>query len=207
VRIIAATNGDLPAAIRERRFREDLFYRLAGIEIVLPPLAARRDDIPALALSTLRRGDASRAWTLSPELAELLMSPQLEWPGNVRQLEHVIHYARDRAASLDPGATVLRPEHVVLRELSALSRRPGASPRSAPPPAALSGASLTDRWRRMHADRANLEVLEEQLLRDALADAGGVVAHAARALGVARTTLASRLEALGIRAQQEGPRR
>jgi len=206
VRIIAATNGDLQAAIRERRFREDLFYRLAGIEITLPPLVARREDIPALALSTLRRGDASRAWTLSPELAELLMSPQLEWPGNVRQLEHVIHYARDRAVSLEPRATELRPEHVVLRELSALSRRPSAAPRSTPPAAPL-GPNLTDRWQRMHADRANLEALEEQLLRDALAEAGGVVAHAARALGVARTTLASRLEALGIRAQQEGARR
>jgi transcriptional regulator with GAF, ATPase, and Fis domain len=206
VRIIAATNGDLQAAIRERRFREDLFYRLAGIEITLPPLAARRDDIPELALSTLRRGDASRAWTLSPDLAELLMSPQLEWPGNVRQLEHVIHYARDRAVSLDPRTTELQPEHVVLRELSALSRRPSAPPRSAPPAAPL-GPNPTDRWQRMLADRASLEVLEEQLLRDALAQAGGVVAHAARALGVARTTLASRLEALGIRAHQEGARR
>jgi len=202
VRIIAATNGDLDAAIRERRFREDLYYRLAGVRIEMPSLAARRDDIPALALSALRRADAARPWTLSPELARLLVSPHLEWPGNVRQLEHVIHYGRDRALTMDPGAVELRPEHVVLRDLNAPSRRPSAPPRAS---AGATGA-LTDRWQQMLAERATLEALEQQLLRDALAAAGGVVAHAARALGVARTTLASRLEALGIRAQ-EGARR
>jgi DNA-binding NtrC family response regulator len=208
VRIIAATNGDLDLAIRERRFREDLYYRLAGIRIELPPLAARREDIPALATSALRRSGATRPWTLSPELATLLVSPHLDWPGNVRQLEHVIHYGRDRALAMDSRATELRPEHVVLRDLNAPPRRPSAPPPrapSTPPPAG--GGALSDRWQRMHADRATLEAREEQLLRDALEEAGGVVAHAARALGVARTTLASRIEALGIRAHQEGARR
>jgi transcriptional regulator with GAF, ATPase, and Fis domain len=208
VRIIAATNGDLEAAMRERRFREDLYYRLAGVRIELPPLAARREDIPTLALAALRRADASRPWTLAPDLAALLVSPQLEWPGNVRQLEHVVHYARDRALTTDPRATELRPEHVVLRDLNAPSRRSSLPPRPAAsvPPPASAGSTMNERWQRMHADRAALEAQEEQLLRDALAEAGGVVAQAARALGVARTTLASRLEALGIRAQ-EGTRR
>ena len=103
----------------------------------------------------------------------------------------------------EPGPEVDR-----FRDLNAASRRSSAPPRAlAPAPAASAHeGTLTDRWQRMHADRATLEALEEQLLRDALAEAGGVVAHAARALGVARTTLASRLEALGIRAH-EGARR
>jgi transcriptional regulator with GAF, ATPase, and Fis domain len=198
VRIIAATNGDLPAALRERTFRKDLYYRLAGVTIDLPPLGSRREDVPAIAESILRRVDPARAWTLSPELQRLLASPAVDLPGNIRQLEHAIERARNRALVKDGDATELRPEHVAPRDLG----HPVVAPSIAP--VALADGLLGDRWQKMHADRAALDGLEKELLREALAESDGVVAHAARSLGVARTTLASRLDALGIRDTPRG---
>ncbi len=195
VRIIAATNGDLPAAIRERRFREDLYYRLAALTIDLPPLRQRREDIPAMAESTLRRVDPARAWTLSLPLRRLLVSPALDWSGNVRQLERAIERARERAISRDPEATVLMPEHLEARDVDHVSLTSAVSREGSVPPGESPGAS----WQRLQAERAKLDEREQSVLRDALAKSGGV-AQAARELGIARTTLSSRLEALGIRA-------
>jgi transcriptional regulator with GAF, ATPase, and Fis domain len=87
VRLIAATNGDMRAAVREGRFREDLYYRLAGVTIRLPPLRERRMDIPGLAEGALRRADPSRAWTLSLDLRRQLAVADYDWPGNLRELE------------------------------------------------------------------------------------------------------------------------
>jgi sigma-54 specific flagellar transcriptional regulator A len=101
----------------------------------------------------------------------------------------------------DREATVLLPEHVVSRDIDGAVIDTALATKSTPPGAAL---ALGDRWQKVHADRATLEELEKDVLRQALAEAGGIVAHAARALGVARTTLASRLEALAIRAAK-GP--
>jgi DNA-binding NtrC family response regulator len=195
VRIIAATNGDVRAAIREQRFRQDLYYRLAGVTIDLPPLRARRQEVPALAESTLRRVDPSRAWTLSPSLRELLVSPGIAWSGNARQLVHAVERARERALMRDAEATELLPEHFAPRDIDGAV----AGTSEAPP------LPLSARWQKVHADRATLEELEKDVLRQALGEAGGVVAYAARALGIARTTLASRLEALGIRAAKAPP--
>jgi sigma-54 specific flagellar transcriptional regulator A len=200
VRIISATNGDIHGAIRERRFRQDLYYRLAGLTIELPPLSARREDVPSLAQAALRRVDSSRSWTLSQDLRALLVSPRREWPGNVRQLEHAIERARERALMRDPSATELRAEHIAQRDLGG----PITTSIPAPAPAGSPEAPLGERWQRMHDDRGKLDELEKELLRQALAAADGVVAHAARTLGVARTTLASRLEALGIRTAPRG---
>jgi two-component system response regulator HydG len=196
VRIIAATNGDVRAAIQERRLRPDLYYRLAGVTIDLPPLRARRQDVPALAEATLRRVDSSRPWRLSSSLRELLVSPGIGWSGNVRQLVHAIERARERALLRDSEATELLPEHLAPRDID------GAAIESPPEAAPL---PLSARWQKVHADRATLEELEQDVLRQALGEAGGVVAYAARALGIARTTLASRLEALGIRAAKGPP--
>ncbi len=193
VRIIAATNGDLRTAIRERRFREDLFYRLAAVTIELPPLRDRRQDIPVLAESTLRRVDPARGWTLSVPLRRLLVSPTLTWQGNVRQLERAIERARERAVSRDPEATLLTPEHFEARDLG---HEPLAVASEAP---SESEPSLSSVWQRLQADRARLDDSEKSLLRRALTESGGVVAKAARELGIARTTLSSRIDALGAR--------
>ncbi|HEV3191044.1 MAG TPA: helix-turn-helix domain-containing protein, partial [Polyangiaceae bacterium] len=132
----------------------------------------------------------ARAWTLSVPLRRLMVSPSLEWSGNVRQLERAVERARDRAVSRDPESTVLTPEHFETRDLD--NRPLEATPVE---PADELGAA----WQRLQGERAKLDEREQSVLRDALKKAGGVVAHAARDLGIARTTLSSRLEALGVR--------
>jgi transcriptional regulator with GAF, ATPase, and Fis domain len=197
VRVIAATNGDLQAAIRERRFRQDLFYRLAAVPLEMPPLRERREDVPLLAESTLRRVDPAKTWTLSVPLRRLLVSPALDWSGNVRQLERAIERARERAVARDPEAAILTPEHLEARDVDHASLD-GAS---GAPPAALE--PLGTSWQKLQGERAKLDEREQGMLRQALAQSGGVVAQAARELGIARTTLSSRIDALGIRTRRE----
>jgi two-component system nitrogen regulation response regulator GlnG len=198
VRIIAATNGDLRGAIRDGRFREDLYHRLASVLIELPPLRERRADIPRLADATLKRVDPARSWTLSVEMRRVLLSPALDWSGNVRQLERVIMRARDRALARDPEATELRPEHLESRDLD------GVSPLQAAPPGSPE-MSASSKWQRLHAERARLDEQEQSVIRHSLTEAGGVVAQAARDLGIARTTLASRIEILGMKNRSKDP--
>jgi two-component system NtrC family response regulator len=192
VRLIASTNGDLLAAIGEGRFRRDLYYRLAAVTLEIPPLRERREDVPGLAESTLRRIDSARSWELSLPLRRLLVSPALDWPGNVRQLERAVERARERALGRDPTATVLLPEHFEARDLGATSIE-GRTP-ARPPEGSLDAA-----WQALQGERAKLDEREQDLVQQALQVSGGVVAQAARALGIARTTLASRVEALGMR--------
>jgi len=93
VRIVAGTNQDLEAAVREGSFREDLYYRLNVIPVVLPPLRERRTDIPLLVEHFLRKyGEPGRPREVSREALTILMA--YDWPGNVRQLESVIERAR-----------------------------------------------------------------------------------------------------------------
>lgn len=99
-RVIAATNRRLAEQMRAGRFREDLFYRLAGVELDVPPLRARREDIPALVKHLLERHRRGRALGVSEVALDALMA--FDWPGNVRQLERVI----ERAIALAPGAVV-----------------------------------------------------------------------------------------------------
>lgn len=195
VRIIASTNGDLATAVREKRFRQDLYFRLAAVTLHLPPLRARREDIPVLAEGTLRRVDPGRPWSLSVPLRRLLVSPGLEWAGNVRQLEHAIARAVERALRRDPQTTLLTPEHLEARDLgvtidAAEVQRPQAE-------------ALDVAWQSLQAERGRIDEREQEVIRRALQGAGGVVAQAARELGLARTTLASRIEAL----QMAVPRR
>jgi len=103
VRIIAATNKDLKQLVRERKFREDLYFRLAVFPIELPPLRERREDIPLLVENYLARRGASAK--VSPEAMELLMG--YDYPGNVRELENIL----ERALILSGGKDIL-PEHL-----------------------------------------------------------------------------------------------
>ena len=206
MRIIGATNGDLRAAIRDGRFREDLYHRLAGFVLDLPPLRQRRDDIPVLAEGTLRRADPRASWTLSVGVRRLLLSPTLEWSGNVRQLERVVLKARERAITRDPEATELVPEHFEARDLDGISPNEAAAivaarPRRHDPPRTSrcrprGSASRRIRARSTRASRPSSDARS--------AEAGGVVAQAARSLGIARTTLSSRLDMLGMRTRRRG---
>jgi transcriptional regulator with GAF, ATPase, and Fis domain len=203
VRIVGATNGDLRAAIRDGRFREDLYHRLAGVVLDLPPLRQRREDVPALAESTLLRADPKRRWSLSVETRRLLLSPSLEWSGNIRQLERVVLRARERALQRDPEATELLPGHFEARDLDGVSPTEAASPssqaRRATEQAVADETPSAAAWQRLQAGRSRIDEAEVAMVRRALADANGVVAQAARTLGVARTTLSSRLDILGLR--------
>ncbi len=97
-RVIAATNRRLSEQMRAKRFREDLFYRLSGVELEVPPLRARREDIPALVKHLLERHRPGRALRLSEGALDALVA--YGWPGNVRQLERVL----ERAIALSSGA-------------------------------------------------------------------------------------------------------
>jgi two-component system response regulator AtoC len=115
-RVIAATHRDLEQMIEDGTFREDLYYRLRVVELVLPPLRERRNDIPFLATELIRRGSAAAGTTtavLSNEALTQLM--EYEWPGNVRELENCLA----RAVVVASGG-VIRPDHLAL----AASRAP-----------------------------------------------------------------------------------
>ena len=110
-RVICATNGNLPQAIREGRFREDFYYRINVFTIELPPLRARRGDIPALAehfLDRFARQMDSRTTQISPAAMEVLMD--YDWPGNVRELSNAIERAMvvGRPPAIQPGDLPVR---------------------------------------------------------------------------------------------------
>ena len=109
-RVIAATHRDLEQLIEEGIFREDLYYRLRVVEIVLPPLRERRNDIPILAAELIRRGSAA-ARTTQPVLSTEALARLMEhdWPGNVRELENCLA----RAVVVASGG-VVRPEHLAI---------------------------------------------------------------------------------------------
>ncbi len=164
VRIIAATNQDLPARIRSGQFREDLYYRLAVIPIHLPPLRERKEDIPLLAEHFLIRATATTAKpaaVFTPQtMAALLRHP---WPGNVRELENVV----ERAVTLTAGGPI--PPDALLLDTA-------MSP--------TTGASLAHLPR-----RPTLRELSEEYLELVLQEAGGDKARAAEILGISKRTL------------------
>ena len=169
VRVIAATNSDLKAEVAGGRFREDLLFRLNTIEIHLPPLRERREDILPLAQYFLRRhsGRYGRAQAgFSDEALQLLRG--YDWPGNVRELDHAV----ERAVLLSRLETV---------EAADLALPPLATRTAAPD---TSGHSL--------------EELEREAIRQALARHDGNVSLAAKALGLSRSALYRRLQRFGL---------
>ena len=213
VRLIAATNGDLEAAVRAGKFREDLYYRLAAAKVMVPPLRERRGDIPALAEGALARAGGAGGGGAAPlhldlEARRLLVSPALMLPGNVRQLESAVLRARDRALAearaAGREAAAIGVRHFAPGDLG-LSALPGPAAAGAPDEPGLpgveepaTGGDLAARYHELLAARGRIDGVEAALLQEALDAHGGVVAHAARALGVPRTSLASRLAALGV---------
>ncbi|BDG03041.1 sigma-54-dependent transcriptional regulator [Anaeromyxobacter oryzae] len=181
VRVIAATNQDLRRAIVEKRFREDLFYRLNVVPIRIPPLRERRDDIPLLAGHFLRRFNQRTGGekVLTPDAAARLV--EHDWPGNVRELENMI----EQAAALSPGreirASAVEIEH----------RRPAA----AAPEEATQVATLA----------AAVEDAERRAITAALTRCGGDLGRVARELGVSGTTLWRKMKRLAIEGRGAAP--
>jgi transcriptional regulator with GAF, ATPase, and Fis domain len=180
VRLIAATHQDLETLIHRGRFREDLYYRLNVISITVPPLRERVEDVPELVQHFLRLygGRCGKA-ELGIDDDALVVLKSYHWPGNVRQLENVVERAVVFAEG--PAVTVedLPPELVDRAEL----------------PAPLPGPHLPSTVAEERTDRDRRE--RERLVR-ALAAAAGNKAEAARALGMARSTLVSRLKKHGL---------
>ncbi len=192
VRVIAATNADLPAAVAAGRFRADLFYRLAVVEVVLPPLADRRGDIPLL-LDHFRA--RTRGVAPSPTAAALAYLMRQEWPGNVRELRNFVA----RAAALHGDgeiddaacALLLHGERREADRWLATADAPLAMPnRRRPPPIVPDGESVDL--------KALLSDFEQAYIRDALGRTAYGVAESARLLGLRRTTLVEKMRRLNI---------
>jgi transcriptional regulator with GAF, ATPase, and Fis domain len=185
VRIVAATNHDLERAVQDGRFREDLFFRLNVIPLVVSPLRERPSDIPALvrhfaALQRRRSGQRAPEWTDSAVQA----LTRHRWPGNVRELANIV----ERLSILHAGKPIGARE---VQEVLPL----GESPVSAPPLPDLLQPELT----LSHS----LDEYEKLLISRALSAANGVVAEAARRLRTDRPNLYRRMKRLGIVAPGE----
>ncbi len=127
VRIIAATNRDLRKAVADGKFREDLFYRLNVIPILLPPLRERREDIPLLVEHFLERLAVEMKKRLDGVSAEAMSALMAhDWPGNVRELRNVL----ERGAVVAPGAVIQLADLGLARARRMRCRAPGRSPRS-----------------------------------------------------------------------------
>jgi len=171
VRVLSATNADLHAACRNGQFREDLFFRLNTVEIRLPALRERVEDIPALAAHFLARHAARyRREARGFEPAALQAMLEYAWPGNVRELDHTIERA----------VLMARGERIETADLGLQATRAGSH-----------GASQS-------LDEMSLETVEAILIRKALARAAGNVSHAAEALGLSRGALYRRIEKYGL---------
>ncbi|MBK9088804.1 MAG: sigma 54-interacting transcriptional regulator [Holophagales bacterium] len=174
VRVIAATNRDLPTEVREKRFREDLYYRLAVVTITLPPLRERREDIPDLASFFLARHSqrlGRRLDGFSPGALGRLVA--YDWPGNVRELSNAV----ERAAVLSAGPLV-RPEDLP----EALVEGPASRDGDTLPP---------------YHEAVNRA--KHQVVSAALAQSRGNVTEAARLLGLHPNYLHRLLNQLGLR--------
>jgi len=196
VRIIAATHKDLEAAIREGEFREDLFYRLNVFPIEMPPLKDRVEDIPLLVNELVRRIEHEKRGSVRLSPGAIYALCQYSWPGNVRELANLV----ERMAILHPYGVVDAgdlPEKF----------RTGEGEVSESVIDALVGSPVTsdDLDPRLPRNGLNLKehlsYLEISYIKQALADSGGVVAHAAKRLGMRRTTLVEKLRKYGLQRQ------
>jgi transcriptional regulator with GAF, ATPase, and Fis domain len=199
-RVIAATHRDLEAAIREKQFREDLYYRLNVVVLTLPPLRHRREDVPDLVRYFLGRygpelGSADPS--IHPEAVDFLQSQS--WPGNVRELENVVRKAllsaqgypinldHARAALNKNGVakySALRPAGEYIDEVLAAARR----------------EELSDAHARV------IEATERELFARAIRLARGNQAKAARWLGITRITMRAKLIQFGLHPGKEQER-
>jgi two-component system response regulator AtoC len=194
VRVVASTNRDLAADVKSGTFREDLYYRIAVVELVVPPLRDRKDDIPALADEFARRygerfglGNVS----LEPALVDALV--HTDWPGNVRQLENAIA----RLAALSSGGVIGLADFQAAESSSSSSSSSlpavADSDHADPPLDARSGPSLKEQ----------VEAFERGLVGRALDATGGNQSEAARRLGVSRVTLIDKMKKYSLNQKRQ----
>jgi two-component system response regulator AtoC len=183
-RIVACTNRDLAAEVRAGRFREDLYYRLAVVELVVPPLRERREDVPELAREFALRY-TERFGTEPVRLAPALLSrlAAAEWPGNVRQLENAVA----RLVALSGGGEI-GPDALGEPAPPEPAREQGPGDRAAP------------RGEGTQSLREQLEALERAVIARTMTEVRGNQSEAARRLGISRNTLTERLRRYEIAA-------
>lgn len=189
-RLVAATNRDLADMVRKGEFREDLYYRLGGIHIELPPLRERREDIPALTakfIEVAARDNDREVDSIAPEAQELLNA--YAWPGNIRELKHCLermvvlaHHRELQAGDLPENIRSFDP----MRPVSAL---PAVVRHSEPLPFAAAPSSAAD-----EAIMPKLGESERELIERALRLCHGNRTKAAEKLGISRRTLHRRLK-------------
>jgi len=178
VRVVAATNQDLRAALEEGTFREDLYYRLNVVPINIPPLRERKEDIPYLIdhfVAQFARVSGKPITGITPAAQKLLMD--FPWPGNVRELENII----ERAVALSTGSV-----------LDAADIRLDLSP------AKPSGGDAADATALFPPSGMTLEQFEDEIIKEALRRAHGNKSQAARLLGLSRNALRYRLSKMGV---------
>jgi nitrogen regulation protein NR(I) len=217
VRVIAATNHPLEAAVAGRRFREDLFFRLNVVRVQLPPLRERAGDIPLLVnyfLQKVAKQQRQQPKALSADALAALES--YPWPGNVRELENAIQ----RAVVMAKGNAVLREnlppavashapkppatETVATPIPAAAAPALAASPAHPAPAASLEIAALAEQlfaWVRRDPKRRLIPTVERELVVHALRETQGNQVQAARLLGITRATLRKRMERFGIKSE------
>ena len=184
VRVVAATNRDLDAEVERGAFRRDLFYRLNVIQLQLPPLRARREDIPLLVEHFVKKHAAALGRTITAVEPDALAAlVDYDFPGNVRELENLI----ERAVTLEPGERITRAS---LPELTKKSRAASVAPDGFPD----EGVDLE----RVVAD------YERELIGKALEHAHGVRKSAAKLLGISFRSLRYRLAKLGFDGATDG---
>lgn len=180
VRVISATNADLEEQVKKGEFREDLYYRLNVIPILLPPLRERQEDIALLALHFLRKScnEMNRSlMSISPDAMRALEA--YEWPGNVREMENVM----ERTVALTEGEVIERED-----------LPPGIGGRQED-----SLALLSPRVTKEGVDMVKvISEMERLMIREALELGNGVKARAASLLGINRTTLVEKIKRLGL---------
>ena len=187
VRVVASTNRDLASEAKTGVFREDLYYRLAVVELIVPPLRDRKDDIPELAAEFARRyGERFGLGKiiLEPTLVDALAKE--DWPGNVRQLENTIA----RLAALSSGGVIGLADYEAASGTApatsqdAMPIADGHEHDDSPAPDARNGPSLKEQ----------VEAFERGLVARALDSTGGNQSEAARRLGVSRVTLIDKMK-------------
>src|SRR5581483_754201 len=180
-RIVAATNRDLAGMVEKGTFRKDLFYRLNVVNLRLPPLRDRREDIPLLAAHFLDRisREHGRKFTLSDEALRVMM--RYDWPGNVRELENSV----ERACALSSGPIL----H--LGDLPTQLQQQGLDARRASTVKAETDGSVA-------SEVKTLAELERDAILEAIRTLHGDKLQAAKLLGIGKTTLYRKLKEYGI---------
>jgi DNA-binding NtrC family response regulator len=199
VRVIAATNKPLEAAVAAKQFREDLFYRLNVVRIHIPPLRDRRDDIPLLVNYFLKK--ISREQQQQPKSIAASVIKSLEkyhWPGNVRELENAIRRAIVMAKSDAILLSDLPPEISGHSPTGATISYADSKVGNAATNDATALARQLFQWARRDPKLKIIPAVERELVIQALKETNNNQVHAAKMLGITRATLRKRIDKFGI---------